>query len=1056
MTTPRLVKLNEKFLSGAAETGLEIVPPATDADLVNAFTHNIKFPDRQIDLGHISAKAAAGQDIKFGEGNGQVSFKGGASAFAGLGVYPDPEKLLAALALEDNIAPGLNLGKDPGKLCVALRWGYDINGSAKGSLALGAPGSITFSGTGKREAIYAVVRRFDKEIGALTAVEKTAQSWMLPSQVRELDDLEPGTWLIAEVDGSVGVKLGVQYGYDFNWIREARLGGLTGDIGLRLQLGVSAAFNFAASGNYAVVISRDPQDDTDQRLRFRLFKLRRKGWGFAFDAGATVQGDFSDFLPKFDDFIKAVFGVHGAQVLKDLQAIEKWTNPDQDLADILGQVSVDYARKLLEEVTGLDAENAFTEAKGRLLEFINRWNKLPHNVATTLWKLAEEKVDLTEVRNMAQGIVDANPDTAKKLFAKSLGNVDFFQTPVGRWLAAGATDGVLRALTGPHEFEELQRTAHLTLDVLDGSAIEGVLEKLQSFVEERLNLQRNLKLDQLGDLDQATFNQLDEWLRARLSAFLDQELDLAKVNEIRKAIFLFIQRGRGFYDKTLKALNRKYEFNFAYTYQRSTTNTALLDIDFDFGVPQVADSLQEALSGQYDRLLVEQRPGVTLNAAALTHQMERSSHVEVNLPWFKSALDHINSSLAKVEAVDEDEGRLLIYELDSKDIVVEKSKRNSRLAVGGYLQVKANEVRVYATDQLSYSYSFRQVKRNMKRADLQYQLKPYIDTYFKGAFAPGNNGDGSFVNWIGDLDNQIDALEFNGTDNFGHTLIGMELSVPAAVVSSWLKAPPEDDEQKVPQYLNMSRRLQAKMKEIVPFYYFQNLDKFKDIGPASVLLVYSSIPPSTSIKLDGNSLTLNSDRDYYWDYVDKDKRRAMALARPTTVKLTRTLEQVYNLLRESGMTGTADFYQPERALQVQREAVAGNNDNLLLGLFSAERKIIDTARHAGYEIAKFSGGAGAKPSEAVKALAKFGSNLTKAFNKDVSTIYVGGALRPLGTSLFIEAAAVLNPGVPVDTTAMLDLMVLKQQPNFDMSKFLDGDVPEKDDILIQQRLVDLT
>ena len=72
-------------------------------------------------------------------------------------------------------------------------------------------------------------------------MKKVATSWMLPKQVSKLDDLEPGTWLIAEVDGSIGASLGIKYGYDFNWVHEAKLMGLSGDIGLKLKLGVEAA-----------------------------------------------------------------------------------------------------------------------------------------------------------------------------------------------------------------------------------------------------------------------------------------------------------------------------------------------------------------------------------------------------------------------------------------------------------------------------------------------------------------------------------------------------------------------------------------------------------------------------------------------------------------------------------------------------------------------------------------------------------------------------------------------------------------------------------------------
>jgi len=69
------------------------------------------------------------------------------------------------------------------------------------------------------------------------------------------------------------------------------------------------------------------------------------------------------------------------------------------------------------------------------------------------------------------------------------------------------------------------------------------------------------------------------------------------------------------------------------------------------------------------------------------------------------------------------------------------------------------------------------VKQNMGRADLQFQLKPYVDAYLSGVF--DSNGASSFVTWIGDMDRAVDQLEHNGTDNFGNTLVSLEVSLPS-------------------------------------------------------------------------------------------------------------------------------------------------------------------------------------------------------------------------------------------------------------------------------------
>jgi hypothetical protein len=1069
------VTIDPKYLAGAADASLDFTPPDADREVVQALAMNAAFPFRQIEFGTIAAKVSSDRDLKFAEGAGQVVFKASGGAFAGFGVYIDPVKLVKGMAVDEQVADALDMAASNEDLFLALKWGYDVNASAEGSMALGAPGKVTFGASGKREALYAVIRRFSKEAKSLDAIAATARSWMLPSQVaNRRGELAPGTWILAETDSSIALSLGVQYGYDFNWVREAKALGLAGDIGLRLNLGVSAALSFSAAGNFAIVISRESADETDQAIRFRLFRLRRKGWGFAFNASADVQGDVNDFLPAFDEFVKAVFGVHGAQVLKDLKAIENWTDPKKSLPELFGEAGVNFGKKLLKDVTGIDPESAFNKARDRVVALVDKWNELPHTVATRLWTVVEEQANerdahkaLEEIRSIATLISEANRDSVREPLARLLGNVAFFQTAAGGWLESAAAGGIVRVLNNTAAFQDLQKVARTTLDLLDGDALESSLVKLQTFVEEHLQLESLFKqahLDELvgvstlDDFDQASFDKLDAWLKARLQAFVEDRLDLARVNQIRQAIFLFIKRGRTFYDQTLKALNRKYEFSFAATFQQDTTRTALLDFVLDGSRPEAFDALKLALGGQYDRLLVEQMPGVTLNMASLTHQIERTTHVEINLPWSSSAVDHINSSLARVDAVDEDEGRVLVYELAGNDLVTERNKRNSRLAIGGFLRADAGGVRVHNTE-LTYSYSLRQVQRDMKRADLQYQLKPYIETYFGDVFKAQPGGGGTFENWIGDLDNHIDALENNGTDNFGDTLLSLQVSLPAEAVSVWKDAPGEPADhkkRKVPQYLEMSRRIQATMRRLIPLVFFQDLKNFAAIERALPLLVYQAMPPSTSATLTGDALTLNTDTDYFWDWPDEKLRRRIVHHPQTSAVLATILARTNFTLKEAGHPSAA-FYATDRLHRIQDEVAANETSDLspLGHLLFVEDAVIRAARTSGFAIAKFRKAAGSKPSEAVKALATFGSTLTEAFNAKITTTYGGGALRPLGTALFLEAAAALTPGLAARPTALLELIVLKGNATFALADYLNGVAPPKKDILERQPIVNV-
>lgn len=1029
---------NRKFLGVDSSTGVEIVLPALAPDIVSAFLADSPFPQRQFELGPEVIKASAEKDITFADGIAKVSFSGSASAFARFGVYFDSNKMLDALGLDDSIQPGMKLEDDPNSLFTVLRWGYDLKGSSSGSIALGAPGAITFGVDGSKEGLYAVVRRLRKDAGAVTAMKETINSWMLPAQINSVDDLQAGTWLIADVDGTMTLKLGAEYGYDFNWVQQAGFGGLKGDIGLRLQLGVSAALGFEASGKYAVVIGRDSMDDEDKHLRLRLFKQRKKGWNFALNANATVQE--TEHLPdKLGDFVKAIFGLHSAQIINDLGALTVWTDPQQSPPDPLAGLTPAYALNLLNEITSTDATKLFGEAKAKLLSFLNQWEELPHGVATLLLKLVKvepthSQDELAQVRETAKTIANADMDAARDYAGNLLSDIEFFRSPGGRWLEAAADKGILNAFTEEQAFTKLQRVSQVTGNLLGESGMEdAVLVKLQQYIEEHLNLNQVESIS-----DAAGFLKLDEWLKSRLSAFLDVPLNRSTLDEIRKTIHLILEKGKELTWKTNKALTRKYGCTFSSTFQDATTRTALLDIVFDFAVPGVAPSLKQALTGAFDCLLLERKAGVALKAATLTHQIQRHAHVEVNLPFFSCTLDHINQALAKVNAMDADGDRLLVYELDADDIVKTKNTRISQLTIGGYLRIGSNQVRVHSTSPLEYSYSFRQVKKGVRSPELQAQLGPYVTSYFPEVFTSPQDprASGSFQVWMDDLDQTVHQIANIDQGHLGNILISLELTLPGAVASGWLRAP---SDKNASQYQALSLRLQSRIRQLIPFYYFQNVTKYQDLGPATVLLVYGAMPPWTP------------QNDVYWDFEDPVKRAALVSSQQTTVTLSSNLEAIYSLLAKiPGMGATAKFYKPDRAALLQSEAIAGTNDALLKSLLIVEACIIRGAREAGLSIARFIQDAEGRPTDAIAALSNFGSIATETFNDKIRSVYGGEAVQPLGTLVFQEAASTFGSTL-VPVRALLDLIVVKPGATFNLPDFLNGESPSKEEILIEQR-----
>ena len=180
---------NKSFLTGKANVTLNVTG---DGAFVQQLAGNLPFPAEDTQLGSVDVKAAVGTGgVSFGEGRGTVSFSASAGAFSSIGVYHKAATLVDALqfigddATEgESLSNALVLPRQDNELFAVLRWGYHISAAAKGSVALGAAGTIDFGISAGRDALFAVIRRFQNDVGSADGVSETLQSWKLPSQLQ--------------------------------------------------------------------------------------------------------------------------------------------------------------------------------------------------------------------------------------------------------------------------------------------------------------------------------------------------------------------------------------------------------------------------------------------------------------------------------------------------------------------------------------------------------------------------------------------------------------------------------------------------------------------------------------------------------------------------------------------------------------------------------------------------------------------------------------------------------------------------------------------------------
>jgi hypothetical protein len=1013
---------------------------------------NQPFPEAAFTNGEItvsSIKASADKKFTLGDDAGSVEFSADGEGFATLGVYRKAEKLSNALKKDGLSKPVANLLhlkiKDDENL-LALRWGYGFAASVKGKVALApiVPGlNLSFGASAQTTGLSVLLHTRKQTDSVADSIKNTLQSWRVPRQIKTIENLKPGTTVIYETMGKLDLSLGVEYGYNFNWVRESlEIGGLSGDLGLKIEMGLKAAFGFNAVGNYALALSRESDAQT---IRAQVFNTKQHGWSFSFDGGISAQGTNKDLVPeKLDDFIKGVFNLHGSQILKDF---EQWTSPNTKIKDLLGENLKDYAEGFVKKVTGIDVlETAVKEMKS----LIERWHKLPHEITSYLYGLLGNPFDLKEkdkIEEKLNGELGKLREFLKKVVAlagndgdlsdeitKHLKDIEFYNNPIGKWLTAASNQGILSLLVNiKSEKKQLKDFAEKTLALLDGSAVEKRLKNLQKEIEERLGL------DKITNLNP------DEWLKKRLADFLGKSEIIGELEEIKKAINKTREKAGEFYEKGYAALLRKYSFDVHYAFQKTTGNSALIDAALDFSGENAAEAeklLAEILDGNFKTILTDTSiKCLNLNQAVLTHEIKRNVHLGVNIPYFSATLDHITNSIAGKKYVETADDKLWVYYVNAED-VVKKKKSLSRLAIAAELIEKAG-IRKFNEENNELNYSFLYGKKEVDRKYIEQRYNFAAGKYLRSALPPET---GSFSKYLTDLDKYLDKNGFPESDEFGTVLTSLKVSLPGSVMSFWGKVP--EDYNTAPFYKSLSAVIQRTLREWIPLNYIQESKQYAKTNLIFPLLAYTSLNPLVGKR--------KSDGVFYWDYLGDDKKEEQFNSIGVQENLRQTLR--------NAQTSDSRYKDTNENIKKILEFVLKdqNGKSLFQDLCDLEEDIIKgvvkTAK-AFHEFNKEN-----DPQKKVAALADFGGKYTDTFNDEIGHIEYTpkGSLRPLGLLLFLEIVKLLMPELD-DTkfAAMFEIFVLEpgiSDKDFNKLRenFMQGELDEdKTKFVLRQRIVNI-
>jgi hypothetical protein len=1058
--------LSRELLLGTSAFGITITGPEGSEALAALLT-NGPFPAGDFELGELALSLEGGTAIRLSGGQGQGSVSFAADARAGVAVSSDAAALVDSLALGAPWGASWVPASTPQSRFVLATWAYGLESATQlqaRPVELGGGLGVSFAGAAHLGGTFAILRRIASDAPSRDALADTFGAWRLPKRIGRdgaaprATDLPPHTWLVTEIDGGFDLELGVTAGHELSWVRETGLGELTGDLSLRIQLGIEARLKASLAGRYAVVLARESDAEV---LRLRMHKLRKRGWGFALDFAAAVEPSTGELLPEsFEGFIAGTLGLDPAQALEDLEDIRKWLDP-ATLPKKLASLGSEYLLELFEEVTGVDPVATFDQARDTVVDLLDRWDALDQRVAAELWSLLGKSTasDIERVRALADRLARlADEDTLRQELRALLGRADLPDTPEGRWLVAVA-EGRLASLLG-ERLGEVAGIAAQVRDLLDPARLLAPFQRLQQWIGDRLHLDRVREAAEAADPEAA----LDKWLAARLQRFVGPDTPVGGVLvDLAEAIDKLRAQSGAFWEKTRGALNRTYELSLSASYNRLDTKDALLDVELDFaaGSPQeLGQLLHSTLGGDFRRLLTEAIPGVRLHQAFLSHETLREGRIEVSLPWFQKQSAWRNLATATLAVEDDGQGRLLLYEVEALDEIRSSARarfqRVSSLALTAKLPRRAlRDVREHTAPSTAAgaSYSLRELWQDARRRDLEARLGLWTSAYFPETFSGVQHGVSSSAleTWLGDLDKALDQSPAHAdTDFFGPLfLASLDVALDPKVVAVWFQPGLSTGDHQA-----MSRALQAKLKDLVFLAHFADLSNATGNVPDDAVLLYTALPPMTAFKVVGDQLRPTG-AGVYWDYLQADRRGPLVRSRATRDRLRARLTELHARLLRHGHTKKAKNYDPNDDTNLDR--VRGRLGNasarkLFESLAGSESKLVHAARDAQRSLAKFEEASTKDPQKALAALRKLGGELAETFHKDLGNV-LGPHLRPLGPLLFVEGALALEASRrqrEVRPDALLRVAVAKTADAIDAARFLAGEWPERERLLIQQ------
>jgi len=1040
---PRLaMPLSFKIGSAASPVSIDI-GDSTQADVLTALANNSPFPMREIHLGNIAATLSTSSAAFVPAPGASVSLKASASFSSGLAVYQSPKQILSLLPLDPAIS--LDFQMSPNDRLMMLSFAATSSGSLNGTYPIGVVGSASVGLTGQLDDAFAVIHRFDKDVGAQDALRAVVDSLRLPSQIKSASDLQPATWIVSEVDGTLALSLAAKLGYSLSKSDKTRWLGKSHTLGVKIDTALTATLGFTAGGRFLLVVSRPSSDAASHTLCLKLMKQRRNGWNIGLELSAGIQA--SPGLPSStDDFVSGVFGIYGPQVVKDLHAIEDWTTGD--LGENLAALTTETAKRLLSSITKSDSGSDLAQATRILKEALSAWDDLATNgsseVQALVWKILGDPS-----ASERQAVVEFLTNLAdRKKFTQTISKA--LQSLENRnWLLAIADAlGSASGLILSQRQIDVSTYASLILKVLNGK----VLDALKIFIGSKFDVGTICSVT-----DPAS---LDEWVQRRLAALLDQTvLSSPDLKKIQQAFQSVGKTANDIYSKVKSAINTRYSIDFATKYEMNTGDSALLDLEFDLSRSSAQDVFHRILTtaGATADLFDNSAPidGLTIHEAMLTHEIHSVATTHFGFLSFTADSHSLNDTVANL-TIEQNGARLVGY-VRSKDQAM-TDRFASILNLADTLTVEGHQLTPASLG--SISYEMRIVGRSMSQVELKGNTTNFATSYLQDKFSTQAVYEEKFLKT---LIQSISNSSSSAVNNYGDMAISMQVALTSDLLDGWLVN--RDSATLKATQAAASRCIQRCLRRFTSLIYLQNPNNLKTINAASPLLVWSALPLCAGVDWDQSRGMLNAidtEKEPYWKYADSKLVCAMVNLNATATNLQPALSSAYDRLMALDESYDASFFAPSPGTvahlrnMILSSTSGGQSRACLQALLFSEAQValgVAKALESAAKIASSSAGQDAR-AEMKDHLAQFARDVTLAMNSGNTNLYVGNQLRLFGPMLLVELAKVLSPATSrTKRSAMLQLISLKPGHSFDLSTFLTGSFPDLKEVLVGQTVV---